>query len=97
MRKIGLALTLAGMLLMGTVLVYANLPEASVTDKTQDGSILKTDDGITWSIDDSDQPTTALWMVGDTVIEDDNSKSCSKYELINKDENDETACAKVVK
>ena len=75
---------------------YAYLDEADITDKTEDGSIIKTDDGITWAIDPLDQIDTSLWMVGDTVIENDNSRACLYYQLINKDENNETACARKI-
>jgi len=83
--------------LLVSVAAWASLEEADITDKTDDGSILITDDGVTWKVDNADAVTTALWTVGDTLIEDDDSKGCANYRLINKDESSETACAKKVK
>jgi hypothetical protein len=71
-----------------------SLDEADITAKTDDGSVLKTSDGKTWAVDRMDQIDTSLWTVGDTVIEDDDSKACLHVRLINKDEDNETACVK---
>ena len=94
--KRAFVLTAIGIMLLSPIATYASLDEADIIDKTDDGSILKTDDGATWAIDSVDQVDTALWMVTDTVIEDDESSACASYQLINKDENNETACARKI-
>lgn len=96
MTKLMSSVVLAGLLFCGVGTIYAGLTEANITDKTSDGSIIKTGDGVTWAIDAVDRIDTRLWMVTDIVIEDDDSSACTYYRLINKDENNETACAKKI-
>lgn len=65
----------------------------SIAAKSDDGAYLALDDGTKWLIAKNDQKTVASWLVDDDVVTVDSSKVCSATELINVDENNESACA----
>lgn len=88
------ALCILSVLLVGTTcLARSDYDSADITSKSDDGAVIRTDDGNTWIINSTDRTTSSLWLVTETVIEIDDSNSCTKWELLNKDDNNSSVCA----
>jgi len=94
--RVLIAASLMGLIIFCSTIAYADLDQVDITDVSDDGSVIKTDDGFVWLIDSADRVNTQLWLVTDTIVEDDNSKACDHFQLINTDEDGETACAKKI-
>lgn len=66
---------------------------ASITDKSDNGAYLKLDDGTEWLVDAVDRIESSTWVVGDDVVYTSDTKECSKYKIIDTDENGDSVCA----
>ncbi len=71
----------------------ADYDSADITSKSDDGAVITTDDGNSWVVNSADRVTSSLWLVTETLIEIDDSNSCSSWELVNKDDNNSSVCA----
>lgn len=76
--------------------VPSSSQSASILANHASGAYLKLDDGTSYIVDAVDRVTSALWLVGDDVVVDPNSRSCTDTRLINVDENGDSVCAKPV-
>lgn len=90
MKKLALFM----LVLMGaTCLARADYDSADITSKSDDGAVIRTDDGKTWIVDSSNRSTSSLWLVTETLIEIDDSSACTHWELVNKDDDNSSVCA----